>query len=492
MRIAIAAASFPQRIDEDPVFPASYELAKGLQGAGHDVLVMTFCNPANPEDTENEVDVAGIRVLRKKQKLNQYGTFMGLSRMQVFAWQAARARNLYEASAEDLKQFDPDVIECQEFNGLGFFFAAEQSVPLVVRCYGPMTLIARSGDIGDIPFADCELIEAMESSTVAAADGVVSICHDIASWWSERTGRSLADFEIIRAPMTVSDAILQSELKKEEQFPTLFFWGRVEKQKGADLLIECLPRVVAEFPSARLIIGGEETKGYNQTVPYAQTMRSRVKELGLERSVEFLGFLERKRIVALARSAHICVFPSRYETACYSAIEAMSYGSCVVATRVGGLPEYVVHGETGWLVEPDNANALADGIIHIAKSEKLRESIAFRGPYHVREFCSKEVAARQSTAAYQKAIESFRAGTSRKRAMAFRLLAEHFGRGLADLPSRQMHKSVQYDTGERSSDVYKSGFAIGYQQAVSDRSMSLGSAIYTLARKIKQAGGVKK
>ncbi|MBK9146159.1 MAG: glycosyltransferase family 4 protein [Candidatus Melainabacteria bacterium] len=482
MKIAVASASFPASLTDDPVFPASFELVKGLHEAGNELLVVTFCDPRDPDDVEREVSLDGIRVFRRKQDLSRYSTFQGLSRMPVFSWQAARARDLFCSTQGILDDFAPDVLEVQDFNGLGFFYAAQRKIPLVVRAYGPMSLLVRSKQIGDVPTADAELIEAMEYATVAAADGVVAICHDIARWWSERANRPLDEIDIIRTPMTVPEIAPEKKNENGKKFPVIFFWGRVERQKGADLLVESLPAIVREYPDTRLLIGGQETIEYGKTEPYADTMRRRLAELGLTNHAEFLGFLSRERIVELVVEADVCVFPSRYETACYSCIEAMSYGGFCVGTRVGGLQEYLEHEKSGWIVEPEDPEALARGIVHVLKHPELREEIRKRAPEHVREFCSKKESATKSIQAYERAIGRFH---TERTSGAFSIFADHFGKALQDLPSRQTDRGIQSLSEEMDQKSYQSGWEAGYQASASERSMSLGGALYAMARRIK-------
>lgn len=479
MKIALITSSFPESLEEDPGFPASFELAKGLAEAGHDLLVLTFANPKDESDTERVVDLGRLpgrmRVFRRQVDFNQYATFQGLSRIPTFAWQLARARDLFVSTKALLDEFEPDIIEAQDFDGLGFFFAAQRKYPLLVKAYGPMSLITERGLVGDVPVADRELIAAMEAAPLAQADGVAAICHDIAGWWSARTGRNLDEIDIIRTPMTMPGSLPEKTGVFEGRFPTIFFWGRVERLKGADLVVECLPEIVSKYPRTRVLIGGQETTEYGKERPYAETMRERLAELGLSEHVEFLGFMSREKIIETVVNADICVFPSRYETACYSCIEAMAYGAFCVGTRVGGLQEYCKHGESGWLVEPDDPEALAAGILHVLGDDELRARIARQAPDHVRRFCDKKESAERSVIAYSRAIERF---AEAARTGAFPVFAEFLGKALCDEPSRQS-QDRSYETG------YEEGFEEGYQAAARERSMSLGGALYNLLRRAR-------
>ena len=68
-----------------------------------------------------------------------------------------------------------------------------------------------------------------------------------------------------------------------------------------------------------------------------------------------------------------------------SLVEAMASETAVIATRVGGMPEIVIEGETGLLIEQDNPKALADAIIQLLGNEALRASMGIKGRERARE-----------------------------------------------------------------------------------------------------------
>ena len=194
MRIAIASGSFPRSADQAHTAPANFQLAKALANRGHHVLVLTFCQDDDPADQEGEVSVNGIRVVRKRANYERFRCFQGIPALSVFSWQAGRARDLFLWAKPLLASFNPHVLECPESYGLGFFWAAERTFPLVIRCHGPMSLLIRLGNVGIYSPADLELVEAMELSTIAAADGIMSVCDDLADRLSNATGRARCDF----------------------------------------------------------------------------------------------------------------------------------------------------------------------------------------------------------------------------------------------------------------------------------------------------------
>jgi glycogen synthase len=141
--------------------------------------------------------------------------------------------------------------------------------------------------------------------------------------------------------------------RKDEKI--ILFVGRLELQKGPHLLVEAAARVLSQLPDAKFILagtGGMETG-----------LRKRVSELGLTDQVLISGFLPDRDRDMLYRVADLSVFPSLYEPFGIVALEAMAAECPVVVSDVGGLREVVQPNETGIVVERDNIDSLAQGIL---------------------------------------------------------------------------------------------------------------------------------
>ena len=138
--------------------------------------------------------------------------------------------------------------------------------------------------------------------------------------------------------------------------PLIFFVGRLEWEKGPDLLVQAMPKVLAHFPNARLVLAGKGS--------YTPQLIDMIQQAGLEENIQLVGFISDDTRDELYAVADVAIFPSRYEPFGIVALEAMAAGAPVVASNVGGLSEVVSHGHTGLLAET-NATALADAILDI-------------------------------------------------------------------------------------------------------------------------------
>ena len=141
-----------------------------------------------------------------------------------------------------------------------------------------------------------------------------------------------------------------------EKDKILLFFGYVRKYKGLDILIKSFPKVLSANPDARLLIVGEF---YDDPSIYLNL----IKELELDEYIKVINrFVKNEEVGLFYGLSDLVILP--YRSATQSAVLNVSYSFLkpVVAAKVGGLSEFIDDGETGFLVEPDSMEALAEGI----------------------------------------------------------------------------------------------------------------------------------
>lgn len=175
--------------------------------------------------------------------------------------------------------------------------------------------------------------------------------------------------------------------------PRLICLGRLLNFKGFDLAIRAFATLVKRFPTARLAIGGNG--------PERSMLERQVREFDLGGRVEFLGWIPPDGVPALLNTASLVVLPSRWEGLPFVALESALMARPVVATRVGGLAECVVHGETGLLVEAEDATALAEAIGRALADPELSRRLGEAARERARERFSLEQCASGYDALYQ-------------------------------------------------------------------------------------------
>ncbi len=153
----------------------------------------------------------------------------------------------------------------------------------------------------------------------------------------------------------------------------IFSSGRLDHQKGFDLLIDVAVKTKVQSLNWQFIIAGEGK------------LKSELKSMALKNNVtdivHFIGFTN--EIQAHLNASDIFVLPSRYEGMPNALLEAMAAGKANVATNVNGAPELVENGETGFLVESENTTQLYDKLHELLSNEKLCKSMGFKAKERV-------------------------------------------------------------------------------------------------------------
>lgn len=157
--------------------------------------------------------------------------------------------------------------------------------------------------------------------------------------------------------------------------------GHFAPLKGFEELIEAMVEVVKRGFDIMLALVGEAI--YSNSHTYRQKLVSLVDSTGLSDKVIFAGF--RDNIPEILASFDIFVLPSRSEGFGRANLEAMAMGKPVVSTNVGGIPEVVLDGVTGILVQPGNSEDLARAIMKLLNDCELRESLGREGRRRVEE-----------------------------------------------------------------------------------------------------------
>lgn len=159
------------------------------------------------------------------------------------------------------------------------------------------------------------------------------------------------------------------------------FWTR----KGQADLIRALPKILAQCPKVKLVFIGEETKETD--------LKKLAAELKISEKIFFAGF--RENVVALLKKFDLYVHPSRQEPFGIAVLEAMATGKCVVATDVGGVPEIVVEGKTGYLVPSKNPARLVETIVSAINRKTLTSEMGNAGRKRVEDVFSIEGSVKQ-------------------------------------------------------------------------------------------------
>ncbi|GAP18813.1 glycosyltransferase family 4 protein [Levilinea saccharolytica] len=140
--------------------------------------------------------------------------------------------------------------------------------------------------------------------------------------------------------------------------------ARFDHTKGHDVLIRAFRKVIVDVPGAKLILLGDGK--------LREQYENLVLELELNNSIKFLGRVSPDEVISQLRSSKLSVLPSRMDNCPLALIESLSECVPVVASKVGGIPEIVIDGVTGYLVEPEDEAGFASAITKILLDSNLQ------------------------------------------------------------------------------------------------------------------------
>jgi len=327
MRILFWSATFWPTIGGVEVI--ARKLLPALQRRGHEFTVVTPKSNANSPD---EDEYEGIPVYR-------------FSFQNHFTPSAVDYVIGMRRKIDGLKRaFLPDLVHINAVNRSDFFYLTTSQtprLPLLVTLHGQWE----------------NQIEPVVEQTLRRADWVAGCSAAMLD-----RGRQLVP-EIGARSSVVYNGIEMPLLAPEPlpyDPPRIACLGRLWPEKGMDLALLAFVSVRDRIPQARLIIAGDGA--------LRAELQQQAADLGIASAVDFLGWVPPENVPALINTSTIVLVPSRQEALGLVALEAAAMARPIVATRVGGLPEVVVHEETGLLAEPENTGALAESMIFLLKN----------------------------------------------------------------------------------------------------------------------------
>ncbi|MFL6118586.1 glycosyltransferase family 4 protein [Actinophytocola sp.] len=330
-----------------------HALATHLVELGHEVVVLCRHDAGTDAVTHPTVEVEheGVRVIRVAEDPTHL-TF----EKDLVAWTLAMGHSMVRAGLR-LASWRPDVVHAHDWlvTHPAIALADFLAVPLVATIHA--TEAGRHSGWLSQPMN--QQIHSVEWWLANRADALITCSASMRAEVSHLF--EITDIAVIHngisprswrpSPATVRAA---RERHSPDGTPVVVYFGRLEWEKGVHDLLAALPRVRRAFPGTRLVVAGQ---GRQASALVAQSRKLRVR-----RSVDFVGHLPDRTLVALLAAADVVVLPSRYEPFGIVALEAAAAGAPLVASTAGGLAELVVDGVTGLSVTPGDVEGIAEAI----------------------------------------------------------------------------------------------------------------------------------
>ncbi len=230
---------------------------------------------------------------------------------------------------------------------------------------------------------------------------MVAVSQDLKRFICEKVGVAAERVEVIYngvgQAQTVTDDEVQeckAELGISEFYPVLGVVGSLYLVKGHRFLISAMSEIIRRWPGAvLLVIGRGELEA---------SLKAQVERLGIGANVRFLGM--RQDVPRLLSVLDAFVLPSLSEGLSLALLEAMASGKPVVATLVGGNPELIDHGRTGFLVQPEDAKDLAANLVKLLSDPGMMQQFGRQGVERVRQHFSLEQTVDQYSDLYARSL----------------------------------------------------------------------------------------
>jgi mannosyltransferase len=175
-------------------------------------------------------------------------------------------------------------------------------------------------------------------------------------------------------------------------------FGRVRRQKGSDLFVEAMCRLLPRYPDFCAVVVGLTTV---DNLPFVEGLKQRIASVGLTERIRFLGELPIEDVPLWYQRVSIYVFASRVEGFGLTMLEAMAAGDAVVATRAGAAEMIITDGDDGVLAPVDDVEALVAALEPLMREPERIAAMGERARARVVSAFSRDREADEISAAYR-------------------------------------------------------------------------------------------
>ena len=341
MRVALVTREFPPTRQAGGIATYTEKTSRALAGAGHEVHVFSEAHPlADRDDVRHGVSVhrladPGVRPREARAV-----------RRAIDVAHALRGHGRF------------DIVQACEWEGEAAFYSSFPHAPLITRLATPRYLVDRLNRTSGWDRRRSAIVRMMERWQTRHSAAVFSPSAALAEVVARDWGLDRARIKVVPTGIDLplaADGPVPDGLGSD---PYVLYFGRLETRKGLKTWMDALPEVLRRNPGLDAVFAGDDLGTGQET--FAEYGRRRCGDMAPR--LRFLPRLPQSALFPLIQAARLVVLPSRWESLANACLEAMALGRAVVATRGSGFAETIEDGETGWLVPPDDAAALASAV----------------------------------------------------------------------------------------------------------------------------------
>lgn len=359
-------------------------LSRAMARAGHEVVVCSLHHPDEPDDAM----VAGVRVLRADPGLPW------LPDDDLVAGMASANHQLVKLAAQ-LGDWRPDVVHAHDWlvAWAGDTLKTLLGVPLVATIHA--TERGRHG--GHLPPGLPGSINSVEWWLTYQARCVIACSQFMVR--EVANGFELPAEKVHLVPNGVDTQRWQrpdAPAAGGNREPLVIAWGRIQYEKGFQVLARAIGELRHRVPGIRCVIAGRGT--------FLPELQTQIDMEGVSDIVQLAGFVPDDELHELLQRASCVVIPSLYEPFGIVALEGMAAGAPTIVARTGGLAEIVQGTDAGMLFEPGNHHELADRIADVIDQPVAADRMRASAEELLRKTYTWDAIAARTVAVYREAI----------------------------------------------------------------------------------------
>jgi glycosyltransferase involved in cell wall biosynthesis len=305
-------------------------------------------------------------------------------------------RRMAQEMAEEIRSHKPDLIHVRGLQNEGFHGAWAARMAGV-----PRILVSVHGFAGDALGASAPrrflFSRILEPQTLRWADAAYCVCHaaEVRPIFARNVRRLIPAIHNGVIPSEHLGRGAREEFGFQEEDVVAISVSRLVEDKGLGWIAAAVEQGLLErSPNLKILLVGDG--------PYEAVLRARLDRWIGEKRVILAG--KRSDVPQLLCGSDIFIFPTLHENLSNALLESMDAGLPVVATRVGGNPEVVVDGETGFLIPPSDAEAIAGGLSRLAEDAALRRMMGDAGRARIESHFRLDQAMEKIGAAYDQLL----------------------------------------------------------------------------------------
>ena len=319
-------------------------LARAMQRAGHEVVVCSLHHPDQPDDAV----VDGVRVLRADPALPWLPDDDLVARM------ASANHQLVQLIAK-LGPWRPEVVHAHDWlvAWAGDSLKTLLGVPLVATIHA--TERGRHG--GHLPPGLPGTINSVEWWLTYQAREVIACSRFMAREVVHSFELPSSKVHLVPNGIDTHRWQLPPGAAEARREPLVVAWGRIQYEKGFQVLARAVSELRQRVPGIRCVIAGRGS--------YLPELQTQIDMEGVSDIVQLAGFVADEQLHEMLQRASCVVIPSLYEPFGIVALEGMAAGAPTIAARTGGLAEIIDGTDAGMLFEPGNHHELAECIADV-------------------------------------------------------------------------------------------------------------------------------